>query len=91
MYFGQKDHIEVKFSGFWVVGLNFSKFLMSYLKPQVNFSLNFEPLFIVMRDNFCELFSWNFIWFGQKKPIKMEIIGILAAHVKFYQYQFTLW
>ena len=35
IYFGQKEPIEVKFSDFWVVGWNFTKLLMSYLKPQV--------------------------------------------------------
>ena len=39
---------------------------MSYLKPQVSFSLNFASLFSVMRYNSSVLFSWNFIWFGQK-------------------------
>ena len=39
---------------------------MSYLKPQVSFSLNFASLFSVIRDNSSLFFfSWNFIWFGQ--------------------------
>ena len=42
IYFGQKEPIKMKFLDFWVVGWNFTKFLTSYLKPQVSFSLNFE-------------------------------------------------
>ena len=40
--------IEKKFSDFWVVGWKFTKILMSYLKPQVSFSLNFVSLFSVL-------------------------------------------
>ena len=65
LYFlAQKQAMEVKFSDFWVVGWNFTKFLMSYLKSQNSFSLNFASLFSVMRDNSPILFSWHFIWFG---------------------------
>ena len=30
-------------------------------------------------------FSWNFIWFGQKKPTKMQNFKLLTVRVKFYQ------
>ena len=33
----QKGHIKKKFFDFWAVGRKFTKFLMSYLKPQVSF------------------------------------------------------
>ena len=55
--FGQKQPVEVKFSDFWVVGWKFTKFLMSCLKLQVSFSLNFASLFSVMRDNSSVLFK----------------------------------
>ena len=55
-YFGQKDPIKVKFLDFWVVGWKFTKFLMSYLKPQVSFSLNFASLFNAMGDKSSVLF-----------------------------------
>ena len=29
-------------------------------------------------------FSWNFIWFGQTKPIKVQNFRLLTAHVKFH-------
>ena len=73
VYFGQKEPIKKEFSGFWVVKWKFTKFLMSYLKPQVSFSLNFASLF------------WNFTWFGQKKPIKVENFRLTTTQVKFHQ------
>ena len=30
-------------------------------------------------------FSWNFIWFGQKEPIKVQNFRLFTAHVKFHQ------
>ena len=44
------------FLDFWVVGWKFTKFLMSYLKQQVSFSLNFASFFNVMRDISSVLF-----------------------------------
>ena len=55
-YFEQRDLIEKTFSDFWMVGWKFTKFLASYLKPQVSFSLNFALLFSVMRFNSSILF-----------------------------------
>ena len=34
-------------------------------------------------------FSWNFVWFGQKEPIKVQNFRLSTAHVKFHQI-FTL-
>ena len=56
VYFGQKEPIENKFSDLWVVAWKFTKFLMTYLKSQVSFSLNFASFFSVMRDNSSALF-----------------------------------
>ena len=56
IYFGQKWPIEVTFSDFWLVRWQFTKFLMSYLKPQARFSLNFASLFSVMEDKSSVLF-----------------------------------
>ena len=56
VYFGQKEPIENKFSDLWVVAWKFTKFLMTYLKSQVSFSLNFASFFSVMRDNSSVLF-----------------------------------
>ena len=69
IYFEQKEPIEVKFSDFWVVEWNFTKFLMSSLKPQVSFSVNFVSLFSVMRDNSSVLFE-----------LKLYMIWTKGAH-----------
>ena len=48
--------LEWRFSDLSLLTLKFTKFLMSFLKPRVNFSSNFASLFIVMRQNFSEIF-----------------------------------
>ena len=59
---------------------------MSYLKPQVIFSLNFGSLFNVMKDNSSVLFCKIFMWFLQKEPTKVQnFIIILTTQVKFHQ------
>ena len=54
-----------------MVGWKFTKSFMSYLKPQFSFTLNFASLFNVMT-KLLYFFSWNFIWFLQKDPIKVQ-------------------
>ena len=49
--------MDVKFSSFWVNGWEFTKSLVSYLKPPVSFPLEFALLFSVMRDTFSVLFQ----------------------------------
>ena len=67
---------------FWVLGWKITKFLMSYLKLQVKFSLKFASLFSVMRDNSSVLsFRWNCTWFRQKEPIKVQDFRLLTAHL----------
>ena len=56
---------------------------MLYLKPQASFSLNFTSLFITWETTVLCFVSWNFIWVGQKEPIKVKIF--LNVHVKFHQ------
>ena len=57
---------------------------MSFLKPQNSFSLNFASLYSIMRDHSSVLFSWNFIWFGQMEPIKVQNFRLLTTLVKFH-------
>ena len=57
---------------FLVYGSKFTKFL-SFLTQKIGFSLNFAPLFSIMRHNSSVLFSWSFIYFQQKDPIKVQI------------------
>ena len=85
IYFGQKESIEVKFLGFWVIGWKFTKFLISCLKQQVSFSSNFSLLFSVMRDNSSVSSSWYCTWFGQRELIKVDNFKLSTAHVKFHQ------
>ena len=83
-----KEPIGVKFSDFWVVGWKFTKFLMSYLKLKVSFSLNLAsfPLNLVSWEiTLLYFFSWKFLSFGQKKPIKVQNFRIPTAHMKFNQ------
>ena len=47
---------KCKFSDFSLLKLKFIKFLMSFFKQKVSFSLNFGSLFSVMRDNSSALF-----------------------------------
>ena len=69
-----------------MVVLKITKFLMSCLKLQVSFSLNFQSLFSVTRDNSSVLcFRWKCTWFGQKVPIKVQNFTFLTALVKFTQ------
>ena len=75
----------MEFLDFWVFGLKFTKFLNLKVKQQVSFSLNFASFFNVMRDNSSVLFSWNFTWFLQKQPIKVQYFRLLTAQVKFHQ------
>ena len=69
--FRQKYPIQVKFWDFGVVGWKFTKFLMSHLNLQVNFSLNLAWLFNVKRDNF---FKRNLHYFDKRSPSKCQIL-----------------
>ena len=71
---------KVKFSDFWVFGWKFTKYLMLCLKLQVSFYLDFA--WEISALNF---FSWNYAWFGQKEPIKVQSFRLRTAHVKFHQ------
>ena len=84
-YFGQKRPTEVKFSDFWLIGWKLTQFLMSYLKPEVSFSLNFASSSTSWEITLLHFFNWDFIWFGRKKPIKVQNFRLSTAHVKFHQ------
>ena len=64
----QKGHIKKKFIDFWAVGRKFTKFLMSYLKPQVSFFFFF---FSILHHSLASweisdfrLLTWNFTQFS---------------------------
>ena len=73
IYFRQKEPIEVKYLDFWVIWWKFTKFLLSYLKPQVSFSLNFASLFIVMRGNSSVFFLAETLYdLDQRSPSRCK-------------------
>ena len=82
VYFWQKEPSKKRFPDIWEVGWKCTKFLMSYLKPQVSFYLNFVSL--SWEITLLYLFSWDFIWFGQK-PIRVQNFRLSTALVKFHQ------
>ena len=45
---------------------------MSYLKPQLSFSLNFASFSVSCETTLLYFFSWNFMWFLQKELIKVQ-------------------
>ena len=62
----------MKLLDFWVVGWELTKFLMSYLKPQVSFSLTLHHSSMSWEMNLLYFFSWNFIWFLKREPTKVQ-------------------
>ena len=70
------------FLDFWVVGWKFTKFLMSFLEPRNRFSFNFASLLSARKHNssvFCHL---NFICFGKKDLIQVQIFRLSTACMK---------
>ena len=78
---------------------NFSDFLLLKLKTHQISHVIFQTksefffkLWITVQFHeitFLYFFSWNYIWFWQKKPIKMQNLRLSTAQVKFHQV-FTL-
>ena len=52
----------------------FAKFLISFLKAQVSFTLNFASIFSAIKHNSFVFFSSNIIYSVQKEPIKVQIV-----------------
>ena len=73
--------MEVKFLDFWVLGLKFTKSLMSNLKVK----RQVRSLFNIIRETLLYFLSWNFIWFLQKEFIKVQNLRLLTVQVKFHQ------
>ena len=74
-----------QFSDFWMVGWKFTKFLVSCLKLQVSFSLNFALLFSAMRDNSSVVFKLKLYMIWKKDHIKVQNLRFSTGHVKFHQ------
>ena len=58
---------KCKFSDFPLLGLKFTKLLMSFLESRVSFSSNFAFLFSVMKHNSSVLFHFNLYMLGTKE------------------------
>ena len=54
--FYKNSSSKCKFSDFSLLGLMFTKFLISFFQQKINFSSKFGSFFIVMRDNSSVLF-----------------------------------
>ena len=65
------------FSDFSLLALIFSKLLMSFFKQKVRFSSKFGgSLFSVIAITLLYVFSWNFICYWQKGPIKVKFFRL---------------
>ena len=72
--FDKNIPLKYKFSDFSLLKLKFIKFLMSFFKQKVSFSLNFGSLFSVMRDNSSVLFLAETVHdLDKRSPSKCEI------------------
>ena len=63
---------ECKFSDFSLHKLKFMKFVSSFFKQKVSYSLNFGSLFSVMEITFLYFFSWNWFWKGAHQSAKFQ-------------------
>ena len=68
----------------WVTKL-LTKFLLSYLKSKISFFETLHHPSVSWEITLLYIFSWNFISFGKKEPIKVQNFTLLAAHVEFQQ------
>ena len=59
---------------------------MSFLKPPINFSLNIASPFGVMTHKSSVIFSSNIVYFGQKEPIKVQILKLSSVGSKFAKF-----
>ena len=64
---------KYQFWHFQVFWWKFAKFVMSFSKLQVIFSLNFASLFGVIKHTPLYFFRSNVVYFAQKGPIKVQI------------------
>ena len=70
---------KCKFSDFALLGLKFTKFLMSFCKQKVSFSSKFGSFFSVMRDHSSVLFRLKLY------VLKVQISRLATACIKIHQ------
>ena len=68
-----------------MVGLKFTKFFMPFLEPWVSFSFNFASFFSARKHASSVFFHLNFICFGTKDLIKVQIFRLSTACMKINQ------
>ena len=59
-----------------------TKLCMSFFKPQVILPSKFALIFSIMTHNPSVFFSSNIIYFGQKEPMKVQILTLLSVGSK---------
>ena len=81
----QKESIEKKCSDFWVVGWKFTNSSCHIWNHNSMFLQSLRHSSVLWEITLLYCFSWSFIWFGQKEPIKVQNFGLSTAYVKFHQ------
>ena len=76
---------SANFWNFWVFGSKFTKFL-SFLKQQISFSSNLHNFSLSWDVIPVYFFSWNFIYFQEKEPIKLQIWWNFTSTVKLLKF-----
>ena len=75
-------HQKCKFSDLPLLALQFTKFVMSFLKPRASFSSNFASVSTVMRDNSSVLFHLKLYMLSTKGTHQVQIFRLSTAHMK---------
>ena len=77
----EKTNQSANFWDFWELGSKFTKFL-SFFETANQFSFKFSyQSWVSVPSNITPLYflSWSIIYFGQKKPIKLQIFKIFEC------------
>ena len=84
--FKKSSSSECKFSDFPLLALKFTKFLMSFFKNKTSVLLqSLDHSSVSWEVTFLSFFSWKFICYWQKEPIKIQIFRLPMAHRKINQ------
>ena len=86
LYTLDKKTLKLQILRFLSVLMKFTKFLMSFMKPQFFFFSKFTSIFSIMRHSSSVLFSPNIKYFGQKEPIKVQILRLWSVESEFAKF-----
>ena len=88
--FYKSNPSKCKFPDFLLLEFKFTKFVMSFFKQKISFLQNLDLFSVSWEIILRYFFSWNFIWFLQEQPIKVQNLrNILTAQVSFTK--FVIW